>query len=97
MIESLRDNAEVEDVADFMNMDDEQREKLVNLGEEKMAALAEVCNRYPNLELKIANSKQDLKVDLNNDSESSLDLIVSIKRDLDESDFSSKEEYLEEL
>ena len=39
------------DIADFMNMEDEDREKLVPLSEEQMADLASVCNRYPNLEL----------------------------------------------
>ena len=97
MIESLKDKAGVEDIADFMNMEDDQRDRLLNLDEDQMATLAEVCNRYPNLELNVENSPKDLKVDTCNSGESSLNLVVSIKRDIDEAEFATKEEYLEEL
>jgi len=62
-----------------------------------MASLAGVCNRYPNLELGVKNKEEDLYVDTANGSESPLDLMVTIRRDIDEADFSSREEYLEEL
>ena len=62
-----------------------------------MTNLAAVCNRYPNLELGIENRPSELSVSTSGSSGNSLDLIVSIKRDLAEADFDTKEEYLEEL
>lgn len=97
MIERLKAEAGVEDIADFMNMDDSPRERLVPLSEQQMASLAGVCNRYPNLELAIKNEEDELCVDTAIGSESPLDLVVTIRRDIDEADFSSREEYLEEL
>jgi hypothetical protein len=57
MIENLKD-ASVSDIADFMNMEDDVREKFVPLSEDKMAKVASVCNRYPNLELLIEDQTQ---------------------------------------
>ena len=46
--------ANVEDIFDFMNMDDSLRSKLVKVTQSQMASLAEVCNRYPNIEFEFA-------------------------------------------
>ena len=97
MTERLRTEAGVEDIADFMNMEDALRERLIPLPEQQMVHLAGVCNRYPNLELIIKNEEGDLRLDMATASETPLDLAVMIRRDIDEADFSSKEEYLEEL
>jgi hypothetical protein len=51
LADTLKDEAQVEDVADFMNMDDSIREKLVLLNKEKMTELADACNRYPTMDL----------------------------------------------
>jgi pre-mRNA-splicing helicase BRR2 len=88
MIERLAD-AKVEDIADFMNMDDDQREKLVPLPSDQMSEVARVCNRYPNIELLLSKSK--LRMSSETDQ---LELVVTLKRDIEESDFDTKEEYL---
>ena len=62
MIENLQ-RSKIQDIADFMNMEDEDREKLVPLPEEKMADLAAICNRYPNLELVLNSHKIRAKKD----------------------------------
>lgn len=41
----------VQDISDFMNMDDDTRDKIMGLSEEEMGRLATVCNRYPVVEL----------------------------------------------
>lgn len=43
--------AEIETVFDLMDMEDEDRNKLLGMSEQKLAALAAVCNRYPNVSL----------------------------------------------
>jgi len=43
--------AGVETVFDLMDMEDEDRNKLLNMSENKLASLAAVCNRYPNVSL----------------------------------------------
>ena len=65
-------------------MEDDMREKYVPLTQDKMERLAAVCNRYPNLELVIESQAAD-------------EVSLTIRRDIDEADFESKEEYLEEL
>ena len=48
----LRDRFSVNDIADFNNMETEDREKVLpTLSEKDMMAVAAVCNRYPNNEL----------------------------------------------
>ena len=41
----------MEDIVDFMNMDDNLRLKLLKVNDKQMAKIAEVCNRYPNIEM----------------------------------------------
>jgi len=43
--------AGVETVFDLMDMEDDDRNKLLGMSENKLAALAAVCNRYPNVSL----------------------------------------------
>ena len=83
MVERLKE-VEVNDIADFMNMEDDVREKYVPLGQDKMAKLAAVCNRYPNVELVVGGQEEE-------------EVTLTVRRDIDEADFESKEEYLEEL
>ena len=66
--------AKVEDIVDFMNMDDGLRSKLLKVTQTQMAQIADVCNRYPNIELEFALDQeryQDGQV---------ADLTVTIKR-----------------
>ena len=41
----------MEDIADFMNMDNDTRASIVKLGQREMQQVATVCNRYPNIEM----------------------------------------------
>lgn len=43
----------VEDVVDFMNMDDALRDKLLGVTQHQMAIIADACNRYPNIEMEV--------------------------------------------
>mmetsp|Transcript_23994 Transcript_23994/g.37624 ORF Transcript_23994/g.37624 Transcript_23994/m.37624 type:complete len:334 (-) Transcript_23994:1603-2604(-) len=43
--------AEIETVFDLMDMEDEDRNKLLEMPENKLAAVAGVCNKYPNVSL----------------------------------------------
>ena len=50
--------AKVEDVVDFMNMDDDLREKILKFNEKEMAKLANVCSRYPNVEMEFSTKEK---------------------------------------
>ncbi len=39
------------DISDFMNMDDDVREKIMQIDENEMMKLAAICNRYPVVEM----------------------------------------------
>ena len=41
----------VEDISDFMNMEDEVRDRLLQVSTQEMERLANVCNRYPGVSL----------------------------------------------
>jgi pre-mRNA-splicing helicase BRR2 len=57
-VEELK-KAKVEDIVDFMNMDDHVRSKiLADVTPSQMAQIADVCNRYPNIEMEFALDKQ---------------------------------------
>ena len=90
MIDILKQKGNVNDIADFMNMEDDQREKLLpDLTNTHMVKLAEACNRYPSLDL--------AKVESNRVSPQEVDLQLVIKRDLDPEDFENEDEFKEEL
>lgn len=78
-VAELKRSAKVEDIVDFMNMDDSLRQKILNVSESQMARIADVCNRYPNIEM-------DFLLDKERYSEGeSAELTVIIKRpDLEE-------------
>ena len=48
----MKTKAQVEEISDFMNMDDDIRNDIMGVSEEQMAKLANVCNRYPMVEIK---------------------------------------------
>jgi len=41
----------IESIFDIMEMDDDERNSLLQLSESEMADVARFCNRYPNIEL----------------------------------------------
>jgi pre-mRNA-splicing helicase BRR2 len=44
-------NVKVNDISDFMNMDDDDRDRIMQIDENEMMQLAAVCNRYPVVEM----------------------------------------------
>jgi len=101
-ISTLDQQASVCDIADLMNMEDGQRDKILRLSEKQMLVLASVCNRHPNNELEV---EQPGSVELRRsegrrdgpNNEENVDVDVVLKRDIQEEDFDSKEDYLDEL
>ena len=49
----------VEDISDFMNMEDEVRDRLLQVSTQEMERLANVCNRYPVVSLSYQTDKAD--------------------------------------
>ena len=69
----------VKDISDFLNIDDEVREKILQIPDSQMQQLAEVCNRYPIVELDYSqaiysdnNCVLDVKLTRADDDEESL-------------------------
>lgn len=88
LVSTLKAKAKVEEISDFMNMEDDIREKLVTVSEAQMAKLANVCNRYPLVELKYVTERGSSEDDpvgeyaLNEP----IELLVTLQRDEDEDD-----------
>lgn len=54
-------NAKVDDIADFMNMEDEDRNKYLSIFDQiQVQTIAKACNRFPSIEIK--NTKSDPNV-----------------------------------
>jgi pre-mRNA-splicing helicase BRR2 len=54
--------AKVEDIIDFMNMDEELRAKVLRgISESQMAQIADVCNRYPTVEMEFSLDEKQYK------------------------------------
>ncbi len=67
--------AKVEDVIDFMNMDEDLRAKIMSgISESQMAQIADVCNRYPTVEMEFSLDEKQYK-----DGESA-ELTINIRR-----------------
>ena len=49
----------VEDIADFMNMEDEERKDVLKLNENQIADIVKACNRYPSIIIEKAIRNQD--------------------------------------
>lgn len=56
-VDELKRKAKVVDIIDFMNMDDKLRQQILQVSEAQMGEIAEVCNRFPNLELSFKADK----------------------------------------
>lgn len=65
----------IEDIADFMNMEDNERNNLLKVNEEIMSEIAHVCNRYPMITMEVASSKN------NYSSKDNVTIIVNLTRD----------------
>lgn len=81
--------ARVEDISDFMNMEDEDRDALIQVSPEQMERLANVCNRCPVVELSYETDKADKDSgDLvgSYDVNETVNLTVTMTRDEEEGD-----------
>lgn len=52
----------VNDIPDLMNMEDEDRNRLLKLGAKELNDVAEVCNRYPFVEMKVNFKNKNAEV-----------------------------------
>jgi pre-mRNA-splicing helicase BRR2 len=70
----------VNDIPDLMNMEDEERNKILKLGAKDLNEVAEVCNRYPFIEMKVnlKNEKNEVRAGENVEFE------ISLVRELEE-------------
>lgn len=67
--------AKIEDIIDFMNMDEELRAKVLGgISESQMGQIADVCNRYPTVEMEFSLDEKQYK-----DGETA-EMTVNIKR-----------------
>jgi pre-mRNA-splicing helicase BRR2 len=44
---------DVNEISDFMNLEDNERNEIVNFSDKQLNEVAEVCNRYPFIEMKV--------------------------------------------
>ncbi|CDW82626.1 u5 small nuclear ribonucleoprotein 200 kda helicase [Stylonychia lemnae] len=56
-VEALK-SAKVDDIIDFMNMDDDLRQKILKLSDKELQKLANVCTRYPNVEMEFETKEE---------------------------------------
>ena len=68
-----------------MNMDDDLRQKLVQVPEEQMERLANVCNRYPIVEIKCHTDKEENNKSIYSPGET-VNLTVTVQRDEEDAD-----------
>jgi len=52
MVEKFKSN-KIEDIPDFLNMDNDLRMKLLEMPESKIQEISEVCNHYPSFSMKV--------------------------------------------
>lgn len=67
---------EIETVFDIMELEDEDRSKLLQLSDSQMADVAKFCNRYPNIEMKFEVVDQERII-----SGSTVNVVVDLERE----------------
>ena len=81
--------ARVEDISDFMNMEDDARTALLQVPAEQMERLANVCNRCPVVELSYETDKADARSGDRigvYEPDETVNLTVTVTRDEEEGD-----------
>jgi len=76
----------VESVFDILSLDDDIRNNLLQLPEDKMADVAVFCNNYPNVEISFQVQDQD---DVT--SGEPVQIVVNLERDVDDEEMSEEE------
>lgn len=77
----LSKEAQVNDISDFMNMEDDLRDKILKVDENRMQILATICNRYP-----IVNLSYDVLSKTAADPVVQLDITLSREEDEEDPD-----------
>jgi len=89
LVHVFKQKAQVEDIGDFMNMDDDLRSKLLPISEQEMERLANICNRYPLVELnwtaKSKDNENETKEEVFERGQE-IDLTVTVSREEDPED-----------
>lgn len=92
-VELLKKNG-VEEIADFMNMEDDLRQKLLPRSQPEMEQLAQICNRYPFVNFDYSFPDFENAKDATFEGGDTVNLIVEVIRDGDEDEESvDPEEY----
>jgi len=93
-VEMLKKDAGVEEIADFMNMEDDVRQKLLPRTQQEMEQLAQICNRYPFVNFDYNFPDFGGANDSEFEAGDTVNLIVEVIRDGDEDEESQDpEEY----
>jgi pre-mRNA-splicing helicase BRR2 len=70
---------DIESVFDVMSLEDDRRDELLQLPENKMAAVAQFCNQYPNIELQCDVQDAD-----NLQAGKTVNVLIQLEREEDE-------------
>jgi len=75
----------INDIPDLMNMEDEDRNNLLKFNSKELNEVAEVCNRYPFIEMKV-NLKNNKNTRKNNEimAGENVEFEISLTRELEE-------------
>ena len=77
LVEKCKKN-DINDISDLMNMEDGDRIKLLQLGQKELNEVAEICNRYPFIDMKV-NIKNKNQVNAGEN----INFEISLERDFD--------------
>jgi len=77
--------AGIEDINDLLNMDDDDRVKLLNMSEKQLEDVADVCNKYPNVNMEyqildeeiFSGETAEIEVSLQREDEDYIDLVYA--------------------
>ena len=67
----------IQDIVEFINMDDNERKDILQMSDEQLDIIADVCNRYPSI---------DMQIKLNDNTfepNGQIEINVSLSRDID--------------
>ena len=76
----------IEDLADLMNMEDEDRNQLLEMNLSQLKEIANTCNRYPSIEMSVTVSNsagEEFKNKIELANEENFEIRVNLSRDYD--------------
>lgn len=80
LVEKCKKN-NINDISELMNMEDEDRINLLKLGPKELNEVAEICNRYPFIDIKVNLVKKDIRVGKKEDK---IEFEINLERDFDQ-------------